>query len=73
MVYLHAVSNALAVRQELRQVLCTEYIPEGGLSQQAGGEVSIGHVGHGGDGVTDAKVHHTIHADCNRIFGQDLG
>lgn len=72
MVYLHAVSDALAVRQELGQVLCTEDIPEGGLSQQAGGEVSIAHVGYGGDGVTDAEVDHTIHRDCNRIFGQDL-
>lgn len=73
MVYLHAVSDALPVRQELGQVLRTKDIPEGGLSQQAGGEVSIGHVGHGGDGVTDAEVHHTIHRDRYRIFGQDLG
>lgn len=73
MLYLHAVSDALAVRQELGQVLRTEDIPEGGLSQQAGGEVSIGHIGHGGNGVTDAEVHHPIHRDCDRIFGQDLG
>lgn len=71
--YLHAVSDALAVRQELGQVLGTEDVPEGGLSQQTGGKVSVGHVGHGGDGVTDAEVHHSIHRDCNRVFGQDLG
>lgn len=72
MVYLHAVSDALTVRQELGQVLRTEDVPEGGLSQQAGGGVSIGHIGHRGDGVTDAEVHHTIHTDCNWIFGKDL-
>lgn len=71
--YLHAVGDALAVRQELGQVLGTEDIPEGGLSQQAGGEVSIAHVGHRGDGVTDAEVHHAVYADRNRVFGQDLG
>lgn len=73
MAYLHAVGDALAVRQELGQVLGAEDVPEGGLSQQAGGEVSIGHVGHRGDGVADAEVHHAVHADRNRVFGQDLG
>lgn len=72
MVYLHAVSDAFAVRQELGQVLRAQDIPEGCLSQQAGGEVSIDHVGHGGDGIADTEVHHTIHGDCYRIFGQDL-
>lgn len=67
------MGDALAVRQELGQVLCPEDVPEGGLSQQAGGEVSIGHVGHRGDGVTDAEVHHAVYADRNRVFGQDLG
>lgn len=72
MAYLHAVGDALAVRQELGQVLGAQDIPEGGLSQQAGGEVSVGHVGHGGDGVTDAEVHHAVDADRNRVLGQDL-
>lgn len=72
MVYLHAVSDALAVRQELGQVLRTEDIPESGLGQKTCGEVSVGHVGYGSDGVTDAEVHHTIHRDGHRIFGQDL-
>lgn len=67
------MSDALAVRQELGQVLGAEDIPEGGLSQQARGEVSIAHVGHGGDGVADAEVHHAVYGDCNRVFGQDLG
>lgn len=33
--HLHAVSDALAVRQELRQVLGSQDIPERGLSQKA--------------------------------------
>lgn len=70
--YLHAVGDALAVRQELGQVLGAEDVPEGGLSQQARGEVSIGHVGHRGDGVADAEVHHAVDADRDRVFGQDL-
>lgn len=66
------MGDALAVRQELGQVLGAEDVPEGGLSQQARGEVSIGHVGHGGDGVADAEVHHAVDADRDRVFGQDL-
>lgn len=71
--HLHAVSDALAVGQELRQVLGSEDIPEGGLSQQAGGEVSVDHVGHRRNGVTDTEVNHSIHRNRNRILGQDLG
>lgn len=59
------MSNALTVRQELSQVLSTQHISEGGLSQQTGGEVSIGHIGHRGDGIADPEVHHTVHANCN--------
>lgn len=70
--HLHAVSDALAVGQELRQVLGSEDIPECGLSQQAGGEVGVDHVGHRGDGVTDTEVHDSVHADRNRVLGQDL-
>lgn len=71
--HLHADSDALAVGQELRQVLGSEDIPERGLSQQAGGEVGVDHVGHRCDGVTDTEVHHSVHGDRNRVFGQDLG
>lgn len=67
------MSDALAVGQELRQVLGSEDIPECGLGQQAGGEVGVDHVSHGGDGVADAEVHDSVHADRNRVFGQDLG
>lgn len=57
------MSDALTIRQELCQVLGAQDIPEGGLSQQAGGEVGIGHVGHRGDGVTDPEVNHSVHTD----------
>lgn len=71
--HLHAVSDALAVRQELRQVLGSEDIPQCGLSQQASGEVGVDHVGHRRDGVTDTEVHHSVHGDRDRVLGQDLG
>lgn len=71
--YLHAVSDALTVRQELSQVLGPQDISEGGLGEQSGGEIRIRHIGHGGDGVADAEVHHSVHADRNRVLGQDLG
>lgn len=59
------MSDALTVRQELSQVLGPQDISEGGLSQQTGGEVSVRHVGHRGDGVTDLEVHHSVHTNCN--------
>lgn len=70
--HLHAAWDALTVRQELRQVLGSQDVPECGLSQQAGGEVGIDHIGHRRDGVTDSKVDHSIHGDGNRVLGQDL-
>ena len=70
--HLHAVGDALAVRQQLGQVLGSQHVSERGLGQQAGGEVCVRDVGHGGDGVTDAEVHHPVHADGHRVLGQDL-
>lgn len=67
------MSDALAVGQELGQVLGPQDISEGGLSQQTGGVVSVGHVGHRGDGVKHPEVHHSVHANCDRVLGQDLG
>lgn len=67
------MSDALAVRQELSQVLGPQDVSEGGLGQQSGGEISIRHIGHRGDGVADAEVHHSVHTDRNRVLGQDLG
>lgn len=59
------MSDALAVRQELSQVLSPQDISESSLSQQTGGGVSIRHVGHRGDGVADSEVHHSVHTNCN--------
>ena len=70
--HLHAVRDALTVGQQLGQVLGSQHVSERGLGQQAGGEVCVGHVGHGGDGVADAEVHHPVHADGHRVLGQDL-
>lgn len=66
------MSDALAVRQNFSEALSSQHISEGGLRQQAGGEVSIGNIGHGRDGITDAEVDHSIHTNGNRIFGEDL-
>lgn len=63
--HLHAVSDALTVRQKLGQVLRSEHISEGGLSQETCGEVSISYVSHRGDGVTDSEVDHSVHRHCN--------
>ncbi len=63
--YLHAVSDSLTVRKKLSQVLSPQDISEGGLSQQTGGEVSVRHIGHRGDGVTDPEVHNSIHRNCD--------
>lgn len=63
--YLHALRNALSIRQDLSQVLSTQNVSEGGLSQQSSGKVSISHVGNRGNGVTDPEVHHAIYANSN--------
>lgn len=71
-IYLHAVGNFLAVRQDLRQVLGTQDVPQGGLRQKPGGGVRVGDVRHGQDSVLHPVVHHAVDADRHGIFGQHL-
>lgn len=71
--YLHSVRNLLTVREDLRQVLGAQDVPQGGLSQQPGGGVGVVDVGHGQDGVLHLVVDHAVHADRHRVFGQNLG
>lgn len=71
--YLHSVRDLLTVREDLRQVLGAQDVPQGGLSQQPGGGVGVVDVGHGQDGVLHLVVDHAVHADRHRVFGQNLG
>ena len=46
--------------------------PEGGLCQEAGGVVTVLHVGHGDGGVGHPVEHHRVHRHRHRVLGQDL-
>lgn len=72
MIYLHAVGNFLAVRQDLCQVLGPQDISQSGLRQQPGSSICIGDVCHSQNGVLHPVVHHAVNADRHRIFGQHL-
>lgn len=72
LLYLHAVGDALPIRQDLCEVLGAKNISEGGLCQQASGEVSVSHVGHRGDGVAYSEVHNTVHTHSDWILSENL-
>lgn len=72
MIYLHAVGNFLAVRQDLCQVLGPQDISQGGLRQQPGRSICIGDVCHSQNSVLHPVVHHAVHTDRHRVFGQHL-
>lgn len=66
------MGNLFTVRQDLSQVLCAQHVPQGGLSKQTGGSISVGDVGNSQGGILHSIIHHPIHTDCYRIFCQDL-
>lgn len=70
--YLHSVRNFLTVRQDLCQVLGTQDVPQGGLSQQPGSSICISDVSHSQSGILDPVVHHAINTHSHRVFGQNL-
>lgn len=70
--YLHAVCNFFTVRQDLRQVLRTQDVPQCGLGQQPSSSICISDVSHSQSSILDPVVHHTINTHCHRVFGQNL-
>ncbi len=71
--YLHGSRDALPVAEDLVEVLCSQDVPERGLSQESGGVVGVLHIGHGHSGVGHTVVHHCIHRHRHRVSCQYLG
>ena len=69
---LHKLTDGLAVRQDLRQVLGTQHITQGGGCQQLGGPRCILHIVHRGCGILDAVVDDSIYRHRHRVPRQHL-
>ena len=54
------------------EVLGAEHVPQGGGAKESGGLRGIGHVYHGGQGVVDLVVDHSVHGDGDTVLGENL-
>lgn len=70
--HLHVVRNLFSVREDLRQVLGAQCVPEGSLCQKSGCRICIGDIRHSQGCVLNTVIDHTIHADGHRVLSEDL-
>lgn len=60
------------VREDLGEVLGAQDVPQGRLCQKTGCGVSVGDVCHSQSGILHAVIDHAVHADGDRVLGEDL-
>ena len=66
------MANSVSLHQDLAQVLCTQHIPQGSLSEEPRGTFCVFHIGDGHGGVIDSEVNHCINCYSDTVLSQNL-
>lgn len=69
LLYLHNMTDAFTISQDVAEVLGSQYITQSCLGQQTGGAIGILHIGDGCSCIIDSEVHHCIDSYSHTVFG----
>ena len=65
--HLHLWAEPFSIHENVAQILCTNHVSQGSLSQQFGRARGIRHVRHRHSCILDSKIYHCINSDSNTV------